>query len=884
MTGLRPLGRDERGLNTSLTHALTLSITAILIIGLVSTTTGFFGSQREQVAREELRTIGNRIASDAMQATSLADRGGATNITTEHPESVAGTDYSVEVLTGSDCQSGTVSSDTCLRLRATDLSVSIVVPVYNETGFDIDPRQRGTFRVTTRDSVATTATRASDRIRDVDTSSQVGVGVGIDRISAVSLTQPGNQPPDAQFDFTPGKPHNGTSITFDASGSGDPDGTIQEYRWYFPGNDTPVTRNTPTITWEPTDSGQQTVRLVVWDGVASDTRNETIDVSGLAYLNDLDTVSDDDTAQFTLRNDFDRTLRLRQIYVNPADDGIDRLDEEEPISEVGLFGEFGTRIGYVDFGDGIDIRSGGEFISLGEEGTNGGFVELDPDETATVQLHYFNEPVLGEQFTLGAKYELESSSGGYSGLVNTTVFTDTVGRPDVRNFGASASDGDITVSFEATEQLTDITVELTGPDDLTLTEGDFTESGTGPYSYTGTAAGVANGTYTVEMTEAKVGSTPTGERPSDSVLVGGGGALVWRTPSDWDNATLDEGSVVHADIGTHSAGSVEMGYPDRALGGSGLVSYWPLDRQDGDTATDAAGSNDGDIEGGPTVVGGIGASMAYEFDGTDDYVEVPDSSSLEMADENAVTVSTWVYKGTPQAGQQWVAMFQHSDRSYNLQFNNGNEPEFTIYDSGWTDAGGDAIGSEEWVHVVGTFDGDRIRVYENGQQVDDACLAGEAGNSGNCKGGGQMSSASSPAGIAENIDEDGRHLEGRLDELRLYNRALSADEVERLHDAFTQSQFTTATRTADSGSLDGDQLQVEYDVANTSDNYVEVRVRTDDGDRSDWVTLGGGTGTADVTGLSGVSDDTFGLEVRLVSETDVPTDSPTVNSLGVSES
>jgi hypothetical protein len=878
------LRNDRRGLNTALAHALTLSITAILIVGLITATTGFFGSEREDVAREELRTIGNRIASDAMQATSLAARGGATNITTEHPEQVAGTDYSASVRTGSDCKSGTVQAETCLYLETTELDVSLLVPVYNQTEFDVKPERDGAFTVTTLDTgTTTTTTSAPGRVTDVDVTSQVGVGADISQIAAVSLTRPGNQPPAAKFTFSPPSPNAGSSVRFNATASRDPDGSIQEYRWDFDDDGSFEVRTTSPVIDRALPAGREDVTLEVWDGAALGNVTQTVDVSGLAYLDDMNTFDGQDSASFTVRNDFSDSIRIRQVLVDPADDSIGSLDEETGGHEIEVDGD---AFGYIEWYDGTSIRNGGEFFHFDDDGDdNSDFVELDPGDTAVVKLRYFSGDVDGKNLTVGLKYELESG-GVYTGRTNTTVFTERVGGgPVVAGLQATGDSDSIDISFDASQSLDDITVQVNGGATATLDEGEFTESGTGPYTYNYDLTGLSDGSYTVELTDAESGGTASSDTPlSDTAIVGGGGSgVVWGTPSDWDATTVADGRFVHANFGDHSADRIELGYTRSE---SGLVSYWPLDDPTGSTAVDVTGGNDGTIKGNPVSTNGIGNSTAYQLEpesGADDYVRIPDSSSLEMGDTDTVTVSAWVNKEESQTGSNWIAIFQHSDQSYNLHFNNGNEPDFTIYDGDYSRADIDnGVENDKWVHLVGTFDGREIAFYKNGNLADTSCQQGGGNGNGNC-GNGDIAETDEPAGIGENIekrdDGDERLLDGKIDEVRLYDRALTASEVETLYDTFEEGTFTTTMKDAGS-TLDSDTLQVQYDVDSGPDETVEVKVITESGDESDWITVPDGAGMVGVTGLS-TDDDKFRLKVRLSSSASVPTESPTVRKLGV---
>ena len=111
----------DRGLSTTVSYVLTLSITALLIIGLILATSGAVESQRQTVTREELRVIGQQIASRLLAADRLAATGAETvRIEYTAPSDVAGSDYRIEVRDGDPAT---------LYLNATDLDTSVSIPV-----------------------------------------------------------------------------------------------------------------------------------------------------------------------------------------------------------------------------------------------------------------------------------------------------------------------------------------------------------------------------------------------------------------------------------------------------------------------------------------------------------------------------------------------------------------------------------------------------------------------------------------------------------------------------------------------------------------------------------------------------------------------------------
>jgi len=119
--------------------------------------------------------------------------------------------------------------------------------------------------------------------------------ISLNLIDAFTIKGTPNMPPEVSFIVTPGAPHIDEPITFDASGSFDPDGTIASYDWDFDGDGLfDRTTTDPVTTYSYAVSGLKSVTLKATDSEgASERVTYTLDVSALAVkvIRTISTVS-----------------------------------------------------------------------------------------------------------------------------------------------------------------------------------------------------------------------------------------------------------------------------------------------------------------------------------------------------------------------------------------------------------------------------------------------------------------------------------------------------------------------------------------------------------------------------------------------------------------
>jgi hypothetical protein len=416
---MRPPQPASRGLSTPLSHVLSIGITTILIVGLMTGASGFLEDQSQQTARMELDTIGTRLAGELDRADTLGSQGDDVTLTSRHPDRVAGSTYTVQLLDDTAvCDA--VPTETCLYLSVTEYEYESVVPIDNETRLHLQEASTGIFEI------QSTGGRSSPQAptRSLDLSGRVGIGGDVGAGPPIGVGTSLEQKPIARFTFRPGQPQTGSPITFDATGSRDPDGTVETYEWDWDNDDTyedSTSKPTTTIdhTFPSGEAGWQNVTLRVTDDSGSTgTYSRELRVSGLQYNQDLEALpGSPDGVNFTVTNKHGQQIEIERVLIDPDQSSIYEVEEGESFHELEIDG--GTD-GYVEWYDELDVPEDGAIVDLDADGNeNGGNIFLNDGQTATVTIRYFNDDIDNEELTIGIRYRIGDD---YS----SNVFTDTV--------------------------------------------------------------------------------------------------------------------------------------------------------------------------------------------------------------------------------------------------------------------------------------------------------------------------------------------------------------------------------------------------------------------------------------------------------------------------
>jgi hypothetical protein len=230
---------------------------------------------------------------------------------------------------------------------------------------------------------------------------------------------------------------------------------------------------------------------------------------------------------------------------------------------------------------------------------------------------------------------------------------------------------------------------------------------------------------------------------------------------------------------------------------NGLVGWWPFN---GNANDESGNGNDGTVNGATLTEDRFGvANAAYDFDGVDDLIDLNFLSQINGAssvsingwfrtsDLDGTFLGHWINNGQP-TGPIGITLTFGSQNLFYLSTNGGSGVN-TIND----------FDLDLWSMISVVYDGslientEKLKIYLNGnlQQIDfgSALLPSTLGTTANstylgAKGVGPIS----PNGI-------GGYLDGSLDDIGIWNRTLSEQELSNLYNAGLCNQYITVTDT-----------------------------------------------------------------------------------------
>ena len=197
---------------------------------------------------------------------------------------------------------------------------------------------------------------------------------------------------------------------------------------------------------------------------------------------------------------------------------------------------------------------------------------------------------------------------------------------------------------------------------------------------------------------------------------------------------------------------------------SGPVAAYSFDAGSGTTVTDLSGNgNNGTIANATwTAAGKYGSALS--FNGSTAIVTVSDSASLRLT--SAMTLEAWVSPSTVTGAWRDV-LYKGNDNYYLEGTSSSGLPTFggTFGGANANVYGGSTLPVNTWSHLAGTYDGATLRLYVNGALVSSQTQTGTIATSAN------------PLQIGGD-SLYGQYFQGAIDEVRVYNRALTQAEIQ----------------------------------------------------------------------------------------------------------
>ncbi|MFT4867983.1 MAG: hypothetical protein ACI9LV_000596 [Candidatus Nanohaloarchaea archaeon] len=261
-------------------------------------------------------------------------------------------------------------------------------------------------------------------------------------------------------------------------------------------------------------------------------------------------------------------------------------------------------------------------------------------------------------------------------------------------------------------------------------------------------------------------------------------ALEWSKNEDWDQEQ-DNTGVIHDE-------TLQQGYKSGSLK-EGLVAYYPMENSGSEILRDAVAKNIGQIKGATWNGSGQVGSDSLNFDGSNDYIPIPGyKSPLDLQGElrTNFTICLWFRTSDGNAGISGVQGGDDPDNAdghdRHIYLTNGNVG-LRVYNSGGSNAepisSGTNYADGNWHHVVfransndgvyGFIDGNQFG-YDSNTSISD--FTGSDGSWSNLY-----------LMIGHSQDGSNQYFTGEIDDVRVYSRPLSHQEIQALYNLTSPS-------------------------------------------------------------------------------------------------
>jgi len=330
--------------------------------------------------------------------------------------------------------------------------------------------------------------------------------------------------------------------------------------------------------------------------------------------------------------------------------------------------------------------------------------------------------------------------------------------------------------------------------------------------------------YDINSTSGYVRYGRVGYTLSD--LAGPVSSLTFTCYDACDIATADVNDIRYVNVETTLPNPAALGHSEtftasiylRAnANNGGIVGCWKLDETSGTTAADSSGKgNNGTLVNMTDPCCWIPAQIgnALSFDGTDDGVNCSNASNLNL---DIGSWGAWVKLDAPKKWAERVIFKEKSISSgtgiYELFDWSGFKTEVVVGGVRYGAYSPSSTNTGQWYHLFATYDGETLRLYVDGEEV-----------ANNTSPSGNIDDNTGPLGLGTRVTQATfAPFYGIIDDVRIYNRALTATEIAQLANILTYRGFTEAKAPFDTNT----SIAVPIPTGTSAGNLLIAAVATD---------------------------------------------------------
>jgi hypothetical protein len=242
-----------------------------------------------------------------------------------------------------------------------------------------------------------------------------------------------------------------------------------------------------------------------------------------------------------------------------------------------------------------------------------------------------------------------------------------------------------------------------------------------------------------------------------------------RTGGGYFDGIIDEARVYNTEL---SKSAIYNEYQES------LVSYWKLDETSGSTATDFIGTNDGTASGTTIVDAKYGKGRS--FNGSSDYIDLGSTNEYALT---TYTISGWFNTSyssefgiitnretSETARSWWISIWKDSAGTHT----DGSLVWRASIDGSWVNgvdlSTSSAVDDGNWHHFTAVLNsGKSATLYLDGEVEDTQELSG------------RIDTPSATTVLGKTSNDSTRYFNGKLDDFKIYNRALTETEIQNQH-------------------------------------------------------------------------------------------------------